>query len=58
MQVITTNAMQTSSGSGAKSTVSGLNWLGLTMFALLMIYPFIVNFIPQGIRTYLSTSVR
>jgi hypothetical protein len=56
MQVMTTDAAQTPTDTKAK--MSGLNWLGLTMFALLMIYPFIVNFIPQGIRAYLSTSVR
>jgi hypothetical protein len=56
MQVITTNAVQTSTHERAR--MSGLNWLGLTMFALLMIYPFIVSFIPQGIRAYLSISVR
>jgi hypothetical protein len=56
MQVIATNAVQTSTE--AKDKLTGLNWLGLAMFALLMIYPFIVNFIPSGIRAYLSTSVR
>jgi hypothetical protein len=56
MQAVTTDAVQTSSREQARMT--GLNWLGLTMFALLMIYPFVVNFIPPGIREYLSTSVR
>jgi hypothetical protein len=56
MQVATTDAVRTSTHEHARST--GLSWLGLTMFALLMVYPFIVNFIPQGIRAYLSSSVR
>lgn len=58
MQVMTTaDSVQTSTNTRSEKSTS-LNWLGLTMFALLMIYPFIVNFIPQGIRSYLSTSVR
>jgi hypothetical protein len=56
MQAIATNAVQTPSKT--KEKVTGLHWLGLTMFALLMIYPFVVNFIPSGIRAYLSTSIR
>jgi len=56
MQAMTTNAVQTSSRDQSRPT--GLNWLGLTLFALLMIYPFVVNFIPPDIRAYLSTSLR
>lgn len=56
MQAMTTDAIQTSNVE--RTGASGMNWFGLTLFALLMIYPFVVNFIPQGIRAYLSTSLR
>lgn len=36
----------------------GLNWLGFTMFVLLMIYPFIVQYLPLGIRQYLSAPLK
>jgi hypothetical protein len=56
MQAMMTDAAQSSTREQAKPT--SLNWLGLTLFALLMIYPFVVNFIPPEIRALLSTSFR
>jgi hypothetical protein len=56
MQAMTSGAVQTSSPEQTKST--SLNWLGITLFALLMIYPFVVNFVPPEIRAFLSSSLR
>ena len=35
-----------------------LTWLGITMFGLLMLYPFVAQYVPSGIREFLSASLR
>jgi hypothetical protein len=35
-----------------------LNWLGITFFILLMAYPVFVQYVPLGIRQYLSATFR
>jgi hypothetical protein len=35
-----------------------LNWLGLALFALLMIFPLVVQCLPLGVRQYLAATVR
>jgi hypothetical protein len=35
-----------------------LNWLAVTMFGLLMIYPFVSQYVPIGIRAYLAASLK
>jgi hypothetical protein len=35
-----------------------LNWLGFTMFVILMAYPFFAQYLPTGIRQYLSATLR
>lgn len=35
-----------------------LAWLGITMVGLLMLYPFVAQYLPLGIRAYLSASLR
>jgi hypothetical protein len=47
-------------GRASVRTTAGykLNWLGFTIFGLLMTYPFVAHFIPSWIREYLSASLR
>ena len=35
-----------------------LNWLGFAMFVILMAYPFFAQYLPTGIRQYLSATLR
>lgn len=35
-----------------------LNWLGIGLFVFLMAYPFIVHYVPSGIREYLAASLK
>ena len=35
-----------------------LNWLGILLFGVLMAYPFVVQYLPLGVRQYLSATLR
>ena len=35
-----------------------LNWLAATLLILLLVFPFVVQYLPQGVRQYLSATVR
>lgn len=35
-----------------------LNWLAAMLLALLLVFPFVVQYLPQGVRQYLSATVR
>ena len=45
------------SGSGSLQN-KRMKWIGIIMFTVLMIFPFVVQYLPTVIREYLSASLR
>jgi hypothetical protein len=35
-----------------------LSWLGVALFALLLVFPLVVQYLPLGVRQYLAATVR